>query len=524
MSYIKLAPSNAPSSWKSGATAVLPGVRDYIPINQYLIPGNTVEIGPGNVIGPDNWIAVASNSVLIGQGPSTILNVGGIYNNQQSNVEVGNFNMSGPILAVLAGSLFTFCNGPSISNLYYHDIISNMSGYNAHFYLYLVNGQMSQIVFSRCKSISPDGVGFFINGEQNGGLIQDITFYRCSGDNAGIAPTRYNPWEVNFDFAEYKGLIINRLTAIQCTSNGAFESDVHFEIAPSKKYTVLLDFSAINAGQKPNNFNNGDGTIGPQYGCGFLMSHDPLKGDDFIVNGLTGGNNKLGDMRVYSEAAGFTAYTPPVNMVYGSNRVVTRITQGNCTGIAVWNAIYWDVYLYSSDQNPVTQTMVLPDGTLLPVVFTDFLIQRNIVPNGGINMWLPTSDAPIHWQWQIGTDFNINTDVVPYVTVYDIDGFDTSAATVSALHALGCKVIAYFSFGTYENWRPDAAQFTAAIKGSSNGWPGENWLDIRAALVKTIMTARIALAASKGFDAIEPDNIDGYSNSTGFPLNCTRPT
>ena len=89
MSYIKLAPSNAPSSWKSGATAVLPGVRDYIPINQYLIPGNTVEIGPGNVIGPDNWIAVASDSIFIGQGPSTILNVGGIYNNQQSNVEVG---------------------------------------------------------------------------------------------------------------------------------------------------------------------------------------------------------------------------------------------------------------------------------------------------------------------------------------------------------------------------------------------------------------------------------------------------
>jgi hypothetical protein len=133
-------------------------------------------------------------------------------------------------------------------------------------------------------------------------------------------------------------------------------------------------------------------------------------------------------------------------------------------------------------------------------------------------MWLPNPVAPIHWQWQIGTDFNINTHVVPHVTVYDIDGFSTSAATVTALHALGCKVIAYFSFGTYENWRPDAAQFTAAIKGNTNGWPGENWLDIRAALVKTIMTARIALAASKGFDAIEPDNIDGYSNSTGFPL------
>jgi len=136
-------------------------------------------------------------------------------------------------------------------------------------------------------------------------------------------------------------------------------------------------------------------------------------------------------------------------------------------------------------------------------------------------VWLPSSANPIHWQWQIGADFDISKHVIPHVTVYDVDGFSTSAQTVIALHNLGCKVIAYFSFGTYENWRPDQAQFTSAVKGKTNGWPGENWLDIRADLVKTIMTARIALAASKGFDAIEPDNIDGYSNSTGFPLTAS---
>jgi hypothetical protein len=36
------------------------------------------------------------------------------------------------------------------------------------------------------------------------------------------------------------------------------------------------------------------------------------------------------------------------------------------------------------------------------------------------------------------------------------------------------------------------------------------------------MTARINLAVLKGFDAIEPDNIDGYSNSTGFPLTASN--
>jgi hypothetical protein len=133
-------------------------------------------------------------------------------------------------------------------------------------------------------------------------------------------------------------------------------------------------------------------------------------------------------------------------------------------------------------------------------------------------IWQPSSAAPIHWQWQIGTPFNLSTDLIPNVTVYDIDYNDNSAAVVSSLHAQGFIVIAYVSFGTYENWRPDAASFPAAVKGATNGWPGENWLDIRSDAVKTIMAARLDLIKAKGFDAVEPDNIDGYSNSTGFPL------
>ena len=133
-------------------------------------------------------------------------------------------------------------------------------------------------------------------------------------------------------------------------------------------------------------------------------------------------------------------------------------------------------------------------------------------------IWQPGSSAPIHWQWQIGTPFNTSTDQLPGVTVYDIDAYDNAASVISALHAKGFIVIAYVSFGTYENWRPDAAGFPANVKGSSNGWPGENWLDIRSDTVKTIMAARLDLIKSKGFDAVEPDNVDGYSNSTGFPL------
>ena len=52
------------------------------------------------------------------------------------------------------------------------------------------------------------------------------------------------------------------------------------------------------------------------------------------------------------------------------------------------------------------------------------------------------------------------------------------------------------------------------------GWPGERWLDIRQIdLLAPIMSARLDLAQSKGCDGVEPDNIDGYANQSGFQLS-----
>lgn len=149
------------------------------------------------------------------------------------------------------------------------------------------------------------------------------------------------------------------------------------------------------------------------------------------------------------------------------------------------------------------------------LVLSMFLIAPVII----LAEWKPTSTAPIHWQWQLGTVFNPSKHILPNVNVYDLDAFDTPASVVTALHAKGCIVCGYVSFGTYENWRPDASKFPASVKGKTNGWPGENWLDIRnLSVLGPIFQARLDLAKSKGFDAIEPDNMDGYTNATGFPL------
>ncbi len=119
------------------------------------------------------------------------------------------------------------------------------------------------------------------------------------------------------------------------------------------------------------------------------------------------------------------------------------------------------------------------------------------------------------WQWQLTTP----VDQTVSASVYDIDMFDNDASVVASLHAAGAKAICYIDVGSWENWRSDQALFPASVKGAQNGWPGELWLDIRQlSVLEPIMGARLDLCKAKGFDAVEPDNIDGYENSTGFPL------
>lgn len=105
-------------------------------------------------------------------------------------------------------------------------------------------------------------------------------------------------------------------------------------------------------------------------------------------------------------------------------------------------------------------------------------------------------------------------------TVDDVDAFGTSTSTVAALHAAGRHVICYIDAGSYEVYRPDAQAFPPAVIGAKYvGYPDESWLDIRRIdLLAPIMTARLDICQKRGFDAVEPDNIDGWENATGFPL------
>jgi hypothetical protein len=128
--------------------------------------------------------------------------------------------------------------------------------------------------------------------------------------------------------------------------------------------------------------------------------------------------------------------------------------------------------------------------------------------------WAP----PIGTAWQYQLQGRIDTSVD--ADVFVVDGFDVPQSVVGDLKANGKRVICYLSVGTFEEWRTDASRFPLDVVGEPlEQWPGEYWLDIRRLdVLEPIMADRMDTCLEKGFDAVDPDNLDGYTQESGFDL------
>ncbi|WP_104161873.1 endo alpha-1,4 polygalactosaminidase [Arthrobacter sp. ZGTC212] len=128
--------------------------------------------------------------------------------------------------------------------------------------------------------------------------------------------------------------------------------------------------------------------------------------------------------------------------------------------------------------------------------------------------WTP---SPVDsWQWQLSGALDLTVDA----DVYDVDYETATQTDIDTLKENGRHSICYLSVGSWEDFRADAGQFPETVLGNTlDGWPDERWLDIRRTdVLLPIMAARMDTCGAKGFDAVEPDNVDGYVNETGFPL------
>jgi hypothetical protein len=104
-------------------------------------------------------------------------------------------------------------------------------------------------------------------------------------------------------------------------------------------------------------------------------------------------------------------------------------------------------------------------------------------------------------------------------TVYDIDMANNTAALIGSLKQAGHKVLCYFSGGTKEDYRSDVGGLPASVIGNAvGGYPDEHWLDIRAQVVRNLMVSRMQAAKLKGCTGVDPDEVAGYAEDTGFPL------
>jgi hypothetical protein len=129
--------------------------------------------------------------------------------------------------------------------------------------------------------------------------------------------------------------------------------------------------------------------------------------------------------------------------------------------------------------------------------------------------WHPAAGTGA-WQWQLQGKF----ELTPGASAYDIDAFESTVGDVRAIHRHRDKAICYVDVGSWEDFRPDAGEFPKSALGNEyEGYPEERWLDIaHFHKFAAIMEKRFDLCAKKRFDAVEPDNIAGWENNTGFPL------
>src|SRR5215831_2010304 len=115
------------------------------------------------------------------------------------------------------------------------------------------------------------------------------------------------------------------------------------------------------------------------------------------------------------------------------------------------------------------------------------------------------------------------------VTVYDLDAINNPASTVKTLHRLRHKVICYIEIGAAGNYYSAAQEHlkttyfrqlkAAGVMGKAvPGFP-EFYLNINAKATLRIIKAMIRQqCANKGFDAVEPDIDDSYTDATGFKI------
>jgi hypothetical protein len=134
---------------------------------------------------------------------------------------------------------------------------------------------------------------------------------------------------------------------------------------------------------------------------------------------------------------------------------------------------------------------------------------------GGMGAGSPRPSPLSSWQIQLSGTLDTSLDVDVYVA-----DFQTDESAIRRLHDAGRIVLCYFSAGTQEAFRPDAARFPESALGAElPNYPDERFVDVRDDTVRAIMVDRVIAAGDAGCDGVHPSGLAAFSTSTGLDFD-----
>ncbi|MGE4130748.1 MAG: endo alpha-1,4 polygalactosaminidase [Bdellovibrionales bacterium] len=142
-------------------------------------------------------------------------------------------------------------------------------------------------------------------------------------------------------------------------------------------------------------------------------------------------------------------------------------------------------------------------------------------PAPQLGSWKLPPAGKVAFDWQISV--NSDSNIVPPTgaQVMDVDVFSTSAQKVAELKSKGIYTICYINAGSYQPGLPDSSLYPDYLKIQKDpDWPGEYFLDVTDvfkanSVLARILRSRFQLCKDKGFDAVEPDNLQNDENVRG---------
>ena len=244
-----------------------------------------------------------------------------------------------------------------------------------------------------------------------------------------------------------------------------------------------------------------------------------LPGGDAVGNFKAAGGEQSGEPPAVANpapqeviaSAPSSANLPPVNANAGDNAgdidagelvVSVEVVQQEEAAAAIPVANGSDSVEDDPPENPLAVDSSEPDSVASePEPAPEMMVQAD-------DWWKPKASENLTWQWQLQDEI----DTTLPVQVYNID-IEVPQDKIDELKARGIKLICYFSAGTVESFRSDSRLFPNDIIGEQyEDLVDERWVDYADIdALAPIMRARIEKCRSKGFDAIEIDNVDAHN-------------